>query len=50
MAVNNYIEKVEEEVVPPEVVKQQYFEALQAVIQAEDVMKKLLVEGGYVNE
>ena len=44
------IEKREQEVVPPEVVRQNYFEALQEVKDAEEKMKELLIKGGYVNE
>ncbi len=50
LAINNYIEKKEQEVVPPEVVKKQFFEALEEVKKAEENMRRLLVEGGYVNE
>lgn len=50
LAVNTYIEKNEQEVVPPEVVRQQYFAAYEEVIAAEDRLKELLVKGGYVNE
>ncbi len=50
LAVNTYIEKKKQEVVSPEVVRQQYFEALDRVRDAEKTMKALLIEGGYVNE
>ena len=50
LSVNTYIEKKEQEVVPPEVVRQSYFEALQEVKDAEQKMKDLLIKGGYVNE
>lgn len=50
LAINNYIEKKEQETVPPEEVRRQYFEALDEVFAAEAEMKRLLVEGGYVNE
>ena len=50
LSVNTYIEKREQEVVDPAVVRQKYFDALRAVEEAEDRMKKLLIEGGYVNE
>lgn len=50
LAINNYIEKKEQETVPPEEVRRQYFEALDEVFEAEAEMKRLLVEGGYVNE
>ncbi len=50
LAVNTYIEKKKQEVVPPEIVRAQYFEALENVKKAEAKMKALLVEGGYVDE
>ncbi|MCM1188292.1 MAG: N-6 DNA methylase [bacterium] len=50
LAVNNYIEKKEQETVPPAEVRRQYFEAWEEVLEAETAMRKLLVEGGYVNE
>ncbi|RKM56730.1 SAM-dependent DNA methyltransferase [Butyrivibrio sp. XB500-5] len=50
LSVNTYIEKKEQEVVPPEVVRQSYFEALQEVKDAEQKMKELLIKGGYINE
>ena len=50
LAINNYIEKKEQETVPPAEVRRQYFEALDEVIEAETEMRRLLVEGGYVHE
>lgn len=50
LAVNTYVEKKEQEVVPPEIVRQQYFEALDEVREAEDKLRQLLVKGGYVSE
>ena len=50
LSVNTYIQKQEQEVVDPSVVRQKYFEALKEVKEAEERMKKLLIEGGYVNE
>ncbi|MCC8045511.1 MAG: SAM-dependent methyltransferase [Clostridiales bacterium] len=50
LAINNYIEKREQETVSPAEVRRQYYEALEEVIQAETKMKRLLLEGGYVNE
>lgn len=50
LAINNYIEKKEAEIVPPEEVRRQYFAALQEVKDAEEAMKRLLVEGGYISE
>lgn len=50
LAVNNYIEKKEQEIVPPEVIRKQYFEAYNAMLAAESKMRKLLLEGGFVIE
>lgn len=50
LSVNTYIEKKEQEVVSPEIVRQNYFDALQEVKDAESKMKELLIKGGYVNE
>lgn len=50
LAINNYIEKKEQETVPPDEVRRQYFEAYEEMLAAEAYMRKLLVEGGYVNE
>lgn len=50
LAINNYIEKKAQETVPPKEVRRQYFEALDEVLEAEAEMRRLLVEGGYVNE
>lgn len=50
LAVNTYIEKKKQEIIPPEVVKQQYFEAYEEMLNAETNLKELLIKGGYVNE
>lgn len=50
LAVNNYIEKKEQEIIPPAEVRKQYFEAFEEMLAAEETMRKLLLEGGYVNE
>lgn len=50
LAINNYIEKREAESVPPAEIRRQYFEAYEAMLEAEERMRQLLVEGGYVNE
>ena len=50
LALNNYIEKKKTETATPEVVKKQYFDAYNNMIKAEEKMKKLLIEGGYINE
>ena len=49
LAVNSYIDKKEIEAVSPDEVCRQYFEAYNAVLEAEEKMKGLLREGGYVN-
>lgn len=50
LSVNTYIEKRKQTVIPPEIVKKQYYEALNKVREAEAEMMSLLVEGGYVHE
>ena len=50
LAINNYIEKKEQETAPPAEVRRQYFAALAEVEAAESRMRKLLLEGGYVHE
>lgn len=50
LSVNTYIEKEEQEVVSPEAVRQNYYDALNEVERTEKRMKELLVKGGYVNE
>ena len=50
LSVNTYIEKEEQEVVSPETVRQNYYDALNEVERTEKRMKELLVKGGYVNE
>lgn len=50
LTVNNYIEKREQETVAPAEVRRLYFEAYNAVLAAEEKMKALLLEGGYVHE
>ncbi len=50
LAINNYIDKKEVETVPPAEIRRQYFEAYEEMVAAEDRMRQLLVEGGYVNE
>jgi type I restriction enzyme M protein len=50
LSVNTYIEKKEQGVVSPDIVRQNYFDALQEVKDAESKMKELLIKGGYVNE
>lgn len=50
LTVKKYIEQKKQEVVPHEVVVRKYNEALAAMVDAEEKMRKLLVEGGFVNE
>ncbi len=50
LAINNYIEKKEQETVPPEEICRQYFEAYDEVIGAEARMRELLLKGGYISE
>ena len=50
LAVNQYIERKEQERVAPSEVRRQYFKALEDVYRAEERMRKLLITGGYVSE
>ena len=50
LAINNYIEKKEQETVPPEETRRQYLEAYDEMIKAESRMRELLLKGGYVSE
>ena len=50
LSVNTYIEREEKETIDPEVVKQEFLDALSDVIKAEDKFKALLIKGGYINE
>ena len=50
LAINNYIEKKEAKTTPPSEIRRQYFEAYEDMLAAEERMRRLLVEGGYVNE
>lgn len=50
LASNNYIKKKEQEIVPPAEVRRQYFEAFDEMLGAEETMRNLLLEGGYINE
>ena len=50
LAINNYIEKKEQETVPPEEIRRQYFEAYDEMIEAEERMRELLLKGGYISE
>lgn len=50
LSVGNYIERRQTEVLSPSVVRKNYKKALEAVQKAEEKMRALLVEGGFVNE
>jgi len=50
LSVSGYIEKAAKETMPPAEVREKFFAALDAARTAEDRFKKLLAEGGYVNE
>ncbi|MDR1072403.1 MAG: SAM-dependent methyltransferase, partial [Treponema sp.] len=50
LSVSGYIEKAARETVSPAEVREKFFAALEAAHAAEDRFRKLLVEGGYVNE
>jgi len=49
LSVNTYIEKTPAEVMDPKQIRRRFMEALQAVRDAEENLKKLLQEGGYLN-
>ena len=50
LAVNNYIERPEAEVIDPAVVRQEYLDAVKAVISSENHLKELLIKEGLLNE
>lgn len=50
LSVNSYIEKKQQEAINHAVIKKEFLEALNAVTTAEDKLKRLLVEGGYIHE
>ena len=50
LVVNNYIERPETEVIDPAVVRQEYLDAVNAVISAENHLKELLIKEGLLNE
>ena len=50
LAISNYIEKKQFETIPPDEVRRQYFEAFEEMVAAEEKLRNLLIEGGYVNE
>ena len=50
LSVSNYIEKKPQEIIPPAVVRKEYYQAVSNVRKAEDELEKLLTEGGFINE
>ena len=50
LSVNNYIEKALQETVSPKEIKKNFLLALDEAIAAEEKLKRLLVEGGYISE
>jgi type I restriction enzyme M protein len=49
LAVNSYIEKEKVEMLEPSVVRENFLKALENVRQAEQELKQLLQEGGYLD-
>ncbi|HJJ58149.1 MAG TPA: class I SAM-dependent DNA methyltransferase [Methanocorpusculum sp.] len=50
LSVNRYVERTAEEVISPEEARAEFYAAMEDVFAAEDKLKKLLREGGYLNE
>ena len=50
LSVNSYVEKKPQEDIDPAIVKKEFLEALTAVTTAENNLKQLLTEGGYIHE
>ena len=50
LSVKKYIEKKTIEMVPPEIVRKRFYEALDSVRKAERKLQTLLIEEGYINE
>lgn len=50
LAVNNYIAKEEQNSLTPAEIRRNYYEAYSDVVSAEDTMRTLLLEGGYLHE
>lgn len=50
LAVNNYIEKIPVKTASPKEVKREFLLALEEAIKAEEKLKALLIEGGYISE
>lgn len=50
LAIHNYIEKKVQDIVLPAEIRRQYFEAFDEMLETEEKMRNLLIEGGYGNE
>lgn len=50
LSVNRYIDKIEEPTIPLEEAKENFYLAMEDVFVAEEKLKKLLIEGGYIHE
>jgi type I restriction enzyme M protein len=50
LSVNSYIEKAPQETISPQEVKQNFLQALDEAIAAEEKFKRLLIAGGYISE
>ncbi len=50
LAVNVYIEKNEEKIVPARIVRENYLGLVDEVKKEEAILKDMLIEGGYINE
>lgn len=50
LSVNSYIEKAAQDIICPKKVKKAFLLALNEAIAAEENLKKLLIEGGYISE
>jgi type I restriction enzyme M protein len=49
LAINNYIDRKQQDAISPTKVKKEYMELLEEVKNAETNLKKQLIEGGYIN-
>lgn len=50
LAVNTFVEKKKQKSIAPEVAREQYYKAREKVKEAEEKMRKLMIEGGLINE
>ena len=50
LSVNSYIDKEQQEAIDPAIVKKEFSDALNEVTTAENKLKQLLLEGGYIHE